>query len=179
MNKNARKLHAPLHHYFTRRGRSGFTLVELVLALGILGITLTTLIFMRLEAIRKITEIVHERELRRLAQELLEEKLALSMENLAEEMGGELDELTGEIENRPGWTWEWLEDVHMEGEEFILEYTLRILYPNPDDLEGEENTYELKTWVLPTEEQLDYIIERQELMREEGIDEFGNEIYGF
>jgi len=62
-----------------RRRGGGFTLVELLLALGILGIILTTLIYMRLEAMERVTTTVEERGLRRLAQEKLEENIARCM----------------------------------------------------------------------------------------------------
>ena len=144
----------------------GFTLVELVLALAILGLTLTTLLFMRIEAVQKVTAIVEERELRRIAQEILEQKMAEFMSN-------EEEELAGDLEGRPGWHWEWFEptdprNVIQEGEEILLACTVRLYYPNPDDPDGEEQTYELTSWIMPSEETLAYVKEQQELLYEEG-----------
>lgn len=151
--------------------RGGFTLVELVLALGILGIVLSTLIFLRLEAVRTVTEVAEERELRRLAQELLEQKLA-------ESMGDLLEAITGEFADRPGWTWEWIEDVMQEGGEYLLSYTVMIYYPDPIDPQAEAKTYELSAWLLPTEEQRAFIEEQRQLMIEEGYGSYGTS-YGY
>jgi len=121
---------------------------------------MASLIFLRLRATQTVTEVVEERTRRRIAQELLEEKLA-------EALAGKVEEAVGEVPGRPGWTWEWQEEVVEEGDEFLLVYTLRLHLP-PKNEEGVEETYELKTWVLPTEEQKEEILAERELMEEEG-----------
>lgn len=148
-----------------RRGGAGFTLVELLLALGILGIILSTLIYMRLEAMERVVAVVEERNLRRVAQEKLEENIARCMSN-------ELEELAGDFPDRPGWYWEWREEVNREGEDVLLSFTIVITYPDPNasegGAEGEQKTYELTAWVLPTDEQREFILEQEQLMLEEG-----------
>ena len=148
-----------------RRRGGGFTLVELLLALGILGIILTTLIYMRLEAMERVTTTVEERGLRRLAQEKLEENIARCMSN-------ELEELSGEFPDRPGWVWEWREEVNREGEDVLLSFMIVVTYPDPraQDRGGdyEEKTYELTAWVLPTDEQREFILEQEQLMLDGG-----------
>jgi prepilin-type N-terminal cleavage/methylation domain-containing protein len=155
--------------------RRGFTLVELVLALAILGFALTYLVFLRMDAVRKVTTVVEEREVRRLVQETLEQKMAEFLSN-------ELEEIAGEFPDRPGWYWEWLDpldplNVIQEGEEYLLACTVRITYPDPDEPELEERTAEMTTWILPTEEQLAFILEWQEAMYEE--DAFGPDPYEY
>ena len=51
---------ATLPSVFRRPGQAckAFTLVELVLYLAILGLILTTLVFMRIRAVEKVTEVV-------------------------------------------------------------------------------------------------------------------------
>ncbi|HAK95143.1 MAG TPA: hypothetical protein DCM87_09125 [Planctomycetes bacterium] len=148
-----------------RRRGDGFTLVELLLALGIIGIIFSTLIYMRLEAMERVTAVIEDRSLRRLAQEKLEENIARCMSN-------ELEELAGEFPDRPGWFWEWREEVNREGEDVLLSFTIVITYPDPNapDRGGdrEEKTYELTAWVLPTDEQREFILEQEQLMLEGG-----------
>lgn len=136
---------------------AGFTLVELILALGIMGITFTTFIYLREEAVDNVTEVIYEREKRRTAQELLERKLA-------ESYSDELEDITGDVPGRPGWTWEWFRDVVQEGGEYMLEYTLVLSIVNEKDSDDNEETMELKCWVQPSDEELLYIMEEQELL---------------
>ncbi len=168
-----------------RRRTAGFTLVELVLAFGIMAVVMTLLIFQRLDAMASVTKTSRERELRRIAQELLDENLALSMSN-------ELQSLTGRVldpnsrkggvrgdEFKEGWTWEWREEVNQEGDEFIRAYTIIITYPDPDAPKEDprDKQYELTQWVIPTDEQRELIAEEQQLRLEEGgmgIDGYGD-----
>jgi len=154
----------------------GFTLAELVIALAILGVTLTWLVSLRLEAVDKVTRAVREREVRRAAQELLEEKLA-------EFLSDELEEVAGDVPGHPGWTWEWVdplapENIIQEGEEFLLACTIRLTYPDPNDPQGQEKDYELTTWIMPTEDQLDFILEQNELLMEENQTPWGEGLGG-
>jgi len=161
-----------------REAPRGFTLVELVLALAVLGIALTTLVFLRLDAVQKVTEVVDERELQRVAQEILETKIAEFMSN-------EVEEIAGEVEGKPGWLWEWVDpldpaNIIQEGDQYVLACTVRITYPDPNDPQAEPRTYELTTWILPTEEQLAFIEEQnQVLYGEEGLDQgYGSGVPG-
>ena len=144
--------------------RRGFTLVELVLSLAILALILTTLMFMRINAVDKVTEVVEERELRRLAQELLAEKIA-------DFPGDEPGEIWGTFAiNRQEWQWEWENpldpaNVIQEGEEFLLACTLRLSRMDPQN-ELNDKSYELTTWITPTELHLEVLREQQALIDE-------------
>jgi prepilin-type N-terminal cleavage/methylation domain-containing protein len=144
---------------------SGFTLVELILALGIMSIIISTLIFMRLEAVERVTTVAEERELRRIAQELLEENIALTMSNELT-----LENMGGDVPSKPRWKYEWREEVNQEGEEYIQAYTITIVYPDPSSTEAEpeEKRYELTEWVMPTDEQREIIAEKEQLRLEGG-----------
>ncbi len=146
------------------RPGGGFTLVEMVLALAILGIALSSLIYLREKAIDNVTEVLEEGRLEKMAQELLEEQLAKTL-------GQEMDvEVNGDIEGYPGWHWEWFEEVTQEGDEYIIEYRLVLSYPNIENPEAPENTYELSRWMFPTQEQLDLILEEEMLIESGEID---------
>jgi prepilin-type N-terminal cleavage/methylation domain-containing protein len=154
----------------------GFTLVELIAAVTIMGSIFLILLELQINAVEKVTVTLHERELRRVAQELLEEKIA-------EFLIDEVQQPSGEIEGRPGWRWEWFdpllpENVIEENGEFLVACTVCLYYPaNPNEPDGEEQTYELTSWILPTEDMLQFLVEQRELMLEEG--ELGGGVYDY
>jgi prepilin-type N-terminal cleavage/methylation domain-containing protein len=163
-----------------KRHRNGaFTLLELMAALAILGFVLLKLIDLRGDAVERVTKIVEERELKRLAQETLEEKLA-------EFLSDELEEVVGTFPNRQGWTWEWIDplapnNIIREGEEYLLACTVRVTHPNASDPTQPEQTYELTTWILPNDELLDFIREQEAYINENeeyGTDPYGTGAYG-
>jgi len=118
-------------------GRDGFTLIELVLAVAIIGGAFMTLLFLRTEAVDRACNYNRSRALPRLAQEQLDD------------VAFGIDENTdGAFEDRgkPDWRWE-VEVVQIStAEPVLLECTITVTYPERRDEEGE---YRLSTWFFP------------------------------
>ncbi len=118
--------------------RYGFTLVELVLAVAILGGSFLGLIYLRSSAVTRSTIYNRDRLIQRLAQEKLDEVIYRV---------GEDHE--GGFEGQPEWTWEISgQNLSSEGAD-LLECTITVAYP---DLDGQIVEYTLSRWFFPEED---------------------------
>lgn len=123
------------------RRQAGFTLVELVVAVAILGGAFLTLLFLRAEAVDTAFTYNNKREMQRIAREKLDE-IAFGIE----------ENLTGELEFFPDATWE-AQAMQLSAEAvapFLIEITLDFSYPglNPEEYEQ----INISTRVLAEEE---------------------------
>ncbi len=133
MSNNSRQ-----HPNLDSSREAGFTLVELVLAIAIIVISLTTLLYLRMESMRRAIEYTQMREVQKLAQEKLFDCMYEFEPALA-----------GDFEEQPKWSWE-IEVIPIStNEEEILEVTILVKYPVGRDQEEE---YRLSTWFRPYEE---------------------------
>lgn len=112
---------------------AGFTLIELVLAVALVGGSFMSLLFLRTSAVEKAGRFNMERRVQRLAQEKLDE-IVYGLETAT----------AGEFEEEPDWTWEaeifslattdtlhpllqaslvvfWTIDLNDDGEEYTLD----------------------------------------------------------
>lgn len=129
----------------TARARSsersgGFTLLELVLAVAIIGGSFLTLLSLKLDSIDRADGYNTRRMIQRFTQEQLDE---VAFGILEETFG------TFEERGRPDWTWEIQAVEVSTTEPILLECTITTTYPSGPD--GTEE-YQLSTWFFPDEE---------------------------
>ena len=121
----------------------GFTLLELVLAVAILGGSLLTLLFLRTSAVERAAAYNRDREIQRLAQEKLDEVVF----ELEEEVEGNFEE-----QLHPDWFWSVeVVSLSQDGPE-LLECQITVTYPDSSNPEGGQYTF--SSWVFPDEESL-------------------------
>jgi type II secretory pathway pseudopilin PulG len=105
------------------RRAGGFTLIELVLAVGLIGGSFLALLLLRTSAVDRAFKFNLQRKVQRIAQEKLEEVVY-----------GLEPALTGSIEGLPDWNWEV--DVYSlattESLYPLLECNLVLRYPGDD-----------------------------------------------
>ena len=114
--------------------RAGFTLIELVLAVGLLGGAFIGLLFLRTSAVDQAWTFNTQRAVQRVAQEKLDEVVFGIEENRA-----------GSIDDRVGWEWE-IEVYSLATSDTLyplLECQLTLRYPR--DVEEEPEEYLLTT----------------------------------
>lgn len=113
----------------------GFTLIELVISLGLIGLALTTILYLRIEAVDRAAEYNLNRILTRIAREKLEQVV-----NRIEEY------YEGTFEEYPDWQWTVdTSDFEYVGETIILKYKITVYYR----MKEEDKTYELSYWFFP------------------------------
>jgi len=121
----------------------GFTLIELVMALAIIGGSFLTLLYMRTDAVDRAFNYNHLRLVERVARESLDEVAF----GLSEGLDG-MAQLPGSDSTSEGWPWS-ASVTDLSTEETgprLLEITLTLEYPGPDLISTEE--YVLTTRVL-------------------------------
>ncbi|MEM7165674.1 MAG: prepilin-type N-terminal cleavage/methylation domain-containing protein [Planctomycetota bacterium] len=135
--------------------QSGFTLMELVIAVAVFSTTILTMLYLRVEALERVKDSWETRYLQRLAQEKLDEV-----------MFGVDDALDGEFEEDPRVL--WTVDAHEiagtsreEGEAPLVECTITLTYAPSERTEPRE--YTLTSWFFPQPESL--------LLEQIGLDE--------
>ncbi len=114
----------------SRTRREGFTLIELVLAVGLIGGSFLALLFLRASAVDKAHRFNTQRTVQRVAQEKLDE-VVFGIEELQ----------SGEIEGKTGWAWEVYISTLATVESLypLLECTLTLHYPGEDPDTQEEH----------------------------------------
>jgi len=123
--------------------QDGFTLIELVMALAIIGGSFLTLLYMRTDAVDRAFNYNHLRLVERVARESLDEVAF----GLSEGLDGTA-QLPGSDSSSDGWPWSAMV-TDLSTEETgprLLEITLTLEYPGPDLISTEE--YVLTTRVL-------------------------------
>lgn len=124
------------------RGQSGFTLIELVIAIAILTTSVLTMLYLRVDAVNRAGVSVRGRALQRLAQEKLDEV-----------MFGLEDRLEGDFEQDSQTTWvvetNPLGDVQDPEQIPLVECTITLTSQPDDRTEPEE--YSLSSWFFPPE----------------------------
>ena len=120
---------------------SGFTLIELVMALGLIGFSFLYLLDLKASAIGKAADLNIQRDVQRMAQEKLDEVVY----GIEEAQGGSFDE-------EPNW--EWSVEVFSLDESGslwpLVECTLTLTYP-AEEQEG-DGEYQLATRFFADEE---------------------------
>ncbi len=117
----------------SRRGKAarvaGFTLIELVLAVGLMGGAFMSLLFLRTSAISQASKYNLDRKIQRVAQEKLDEVVF-----------GVEEATSGTIEDEPTWQWE-VEVFSLATVETLyplLECSLTLSYPADESDDGSE-----------------------------------------
>lgn len=125
-----------------RTPTSGFTLIELVMAVGLIGFSFMSLLFIRASAIEKAAQFNIDRSVQRMAQEKLDEVVYGIEENQ-----------DGTFEEEPDWEWSVeVFSLDESGSLFpLLECTITLLYPS-EDPEGGDGEYQLATRFFVDEE---------------------------
>ena len=121
-------------HSLRAGGQAGFTLIELVLAVGLLGGSFLGLLYLRTSAMDRAHEFNQAREVKRVARQKLEEVVY-----------GFEEATDGDIEDRPRWTWE-VQIVSLATTETqypLLEATLTLHYPGRN--QEQEESIEVTT----------------------------------
>ena len=107
----------------------GFTLLELVLCIAILGTSFLSLLFLKASAIEKAQRFNLERKCQRLAQEKLDE-IVYGIEA----------ETAGDFEEEPTWTWE-VEIFSLANSDTLyplLQASITVVYIVDENLDPEE-----------------------------------------
>ena len=111
-----------------RTPTSGFTLIELVMAVGLIGFSFMSLLFIRASAIDQAAKFNIDRAVQRMAQEKLDEVVYGIEQNQ-----------DGTFEEEPDW--EWSVEVFSLDEAGslypLLECTITLLYPAEDPESGD------------------------------------------
>ena len=119
----------PLHRSVLPRSEAAFTLVELVLAIALLGGTFLGLLYLRVSAVETAARCDLDRRVQRIAQEKLDE-VVYGVETMT----------SGSIDDLEGWTWE-VEVYSPEPTESLfplLECNLTLHHPGIDRDEMED-----------------------------------------
>jgi len=134
-----------------RRAReAGLTLVEVLVAIGILAFVTAEFLYLRTDAVDRAGKCARDALIQRLAQEKLDEII------FGEEEGMEG---TFELQGHPTWTWEVREEVQQIGDDLIVERTLTVTV-RPEGTrsiarsvvdESQTRTVELSSWAFPDE----------------------------
>ncbi|MBN1420837.1 MAG: prepilin-type N-terminal cleavage/methylation domain-containing protein [Planctomycetes bacterium] len=129
-----------------RPRQAGLTLVEVLVAVGILAFLTTEFLYLRTAAVERAGRCAREALIQRLGQEKLDEIIF-----------GEEEGMAGTFEDRghPDWTWEVKEQVQQIGDEIIVERTLTVTI-RPEGIraaadESKVQTVELSSWSFPDE----------------------------
>lgn len=141
-----------------RARRAGFTLVELVIAVAILGATVISLLYLRVAALDRVAVAHHQRYLQRIAQQKLDEV----MFGIEEALEGTL-----ETDPRVQWRIEGQEigsttpptetdatEVYIEPQRLIeCQVTITFLVPGREGVGEDEGAtpdeYRLTSWIYP------------------------------
>ena len=144
-----------------RRRRTGFTLLEIVIAVTILAAFLLPLMLIVSRSKARAIRFTQERQLRDLAQRKLFDVIHYYEERTAGDFAEEL---------RPDWAWRVdAPEMVGQGEQPLLEYRIYVSIPQKLEglsggEEGEGSTYELNVWTFPDERWY----EEQELLYQQG-----------
>ncbi len=127
----------------TPASTAAFTLIELVLAVAILGGSFLTLLLVRAQAVNRAGTYNQERRIQRLAQEKLDQV-----------MYGLEEELEGTFENEQQKTWHVQVQNLGDPDTPLFACTITVTYPDAADRESEQ-TYELTSWIFyPSQESI-------------------------
>ncbi len=144
---------------------SGFTLLEIVIAVTVLAVFLLPMMLIVANAKTRAIRYTQQREVRDLAQRKLFDRIHYYETS---------DSGTFTLEGRPDWQWQ-IDSPEMVGgsEQVLLEYTIKVRLPQK--LEGdvsaksgddnrEGSTYQMSLWTFPS----NIWYEEQELIYESG-----------
>ena len=141
-----------------RNRRSGFTLVELVLAVAIIGGAFLSVLFLRASAVSRARHYVRDRHVQRIAQEKLDEVII-----------GVETETEGAFEREQDGT--WVVEIQNLGtpEAPLFSCTITVQYQGENQEQTED--YTLSSWVgfAPAESILYNLVEDTILQQEGGF----------
>ncbi len=133
-----------------RDGSSGFTLLEIIIAVTLLAVFLLPMMLIVAEAKTRAIRYTQQREVRDLAQRKLFDRIHYYE-------SADAGEFT--LEGHPDWKWA-IDPPEMVGasEQVLLEYTIRVSVPqklegDPSAKSGgdkEGSTYEMSLWAFPS-----------------------------
>ena len=151
-----------------RRRRTGFTLLELIVAFTILSIFVVPLLEVIAASRIRAMKYTRERIIRDLAQRKLFDRIYY-IETM--------DSGTFEADGRPSWTWtveppEIVNQGTGTGEQVLLQYTIRVTTPQSESSQSEaasfdqKPAFEMSLWTFPSQQW----IEEQQYWADQGYD---------